>query len=374
MHFGKAALLLKGSKRRGRGLTLIEVLVAVVVLAILILIATQLVGHTGRVIASSNKTQSTDDQARLMFDRLAADFSGMVRRPDLDALFVCRPGDDRFFFYGEAPAYFDTANKSLFPGSGGADPKNSLSLVGYRINAAHQLERLGMGLTWDGRSSSSGPGSVVFLSWLNGVVDPASTLSGAYPTVIGSAPAYDVPDASTTSSYWQVMAAQIFRMELCFLLVDGTLSTIPAMKPSGVKSNLAASLPPSIGDGSGVGYAPGSRWFDGVASRGYVCLDSSAGAAVWQPLGVRDIRAVVVAAAVLDEASRKIVTAEQVASLARTFQDEGASDLASLPAVLMKQKWQQTLLAPSFSASAGVPPEAAARVRIYQRYFYLNAP
>ena len=352
------------------GFTLVEVLVAVTVLALLILVMTQVVGNAGKVIASSNKMQSADDQARLLFDRLTNDIANLVRRPDLDALFSRQAGNDRLFFFSEAPAYFDPSNGVLFPGSSSSDPKNTLSLIGYRINSSNQLERLGLGLTWDGGTSSSRPGSVVFLSYLKGVIDPASTLSGVYPSFVGTPPAYNGAD----TTYWQVMAAQVFRFEICFLLNDGTLSAVPVTKPGSLLNNLSASAGPSLTSDSDAGYSTGSRWFDTAASRGYICLDNSTGAALWQPLGARDIRAVVVAIAVLDEISRKIVTSDQVAALARMFPDETDSDLASAQPVFMQQKWQKALQSPSFATSAGIPTEAASHVRVYQRYFYLNAP
>ncbi len=365
---------LDGYRAIARAFTLVEMLVAVTVLTILILITTEIVANTSRMISSSNKMQSADEQARMTFDRLSTDIANLVRRPDLDAIFPKQTGNDQLFFYSEAPAYFDTSNSSLFPGSNNPDPKNPLSLIGYRINSSYQLERLGLGLTWDGTTP---PGSVVFLSYLNGLIDPKSTLPGAYPEEIGSAPSYNGSD----TTYWQAMAAQVFRLEICFLLNDGTLSTIPMVDPNPNNSNtnlpsdnIAAAGPPSVSTDSSAGYSTGSRWFDTVASRGYICLNNSLGAAVWQPLGARDVRAIVVAIAVLDETSQKIVTSSQIASLAGKLPDEAATDLTSTPPVLMLQKWQALLQSPSFATAAGIPAQAASFVRVYQRYFYFNAP
>ena len=352
------------------GFTLVEMLVAVTVMTMLILITTVIVANASKVMSSSTKMQSADDQARLTFDRLAIDLADLVRRPDLDAIFPKQTGNDRLFFYSEAPAYYNSASSFLFPGANSFDPKNTLSLIGYRINSSNQLERLGMGLTWDGTTSSSTPGSVVFLSYTNGIIDPNSTLAGAYPSQIGGAPAYNGSD----TTYWQVLAAQVFRLETCFLLNDGTLSIIPVTNPSTVQNNLTASSAPTVGNDSSAGYSTGSRWFDTNASRGYICLDNSAGAAVWQPLGARDIRAVVVAIAVLDQISQKIVTSAQLATLAGMFQDETSTDLASSPPTLMQQKWEKILQSSSFATQAGIPAQAAAYVRVYQRYFYFNAP
>lgn len=47
------------------------------------------------------------------------------------------------------------------------------------------------------------------------------------------------------------------------------------------KNNESASAAPTSGDDSGDGYSVGSRWIDTTNDKEYVCLDASAGAAVW---------------------------------------------------------------------------------------------
>jgi len=358
--------------RRG-SFTLVELLVAITVLSFLILIVTEVIDGTTKVIASSNKRQDADDQARMTLDRIGIDIVNVVRRADLDAVFPKQAGNDKLFFYSEAPAYFDSSNASLFPGASASDPKNILSLIGYHINSAYQLERLGIGLTWDGKATGSQPGSAVYLSRLNGVLDPASTVAGNWPALVGSAPEYSGTDAAS-SSYWQVFSTQVFRLETCFLLKDGTLSIVPVLNPAATTNNLGASAPPLVTSDSSAGYSTGSRWFDTAAQRGYVCVDNTKGAAVWNAIGTQDLTAVVVAIALLDDASRKIVTTSQLGAAVRALPDAAASALVATPPHLMKKTWQAIVQAPSFAAAAGLSPEAASRIRIYQRYFYLNAP
>ena len=62
------------------------------------------------------------------------------------------------YFYSEAPAYYDGSASDF-------TNRNTTALVGYRINAAWQLERLGKLLTWDGSAASATPGAVVYLSY-----------------------------------------------------------------------------------------------------------------------------------------------------------------------------------------------------------------
>lgn len=48
------------------------------------------------------------------------------------------------------------------------------------------------------------------------------------------------------------------------------------------KANLAATTAPGVTDDSAAGYSVGSRWIDTVGAVEYVCMDPSAGAAVWE--------------------------------------------------------------------------------------------
>ncbi|MCP4248072.1 MAG: hypothetical protein GY778_13580 [bacterium] len=48
-----------------------------------------------------------------------------------------------------------------------------------------------------------------------------------------------------------------------------------------VKGNYAASAAPGVNDDAAAGYAVGSRWIDTTADLAYVCVDATAGAAVW---------------------------------------------------------------------------------------------
>lgn len=48
------------------------------------------------------------------------------------------------------------------------------------------------------------------------------------------------------------------------------------------KSNLSATVAPTVNDDSSGGYAIGSLWLDITADQAYICLDSAVGAAVWK--------------------------------------------------------------------------------------------
>jgi head-tail adaptor len=51
---------------------------------------------------------------------------------------------------------------------------------------------------------------------------------------------------------------------------------------SGIKVNLTATAAPTVNDDAGDGYAVGSFWWDTAHDQVYLCLDATAGAAVWQ--------------------------------------------------------------------------------------------
>lgn len=67
------------------------------------------------------------------------------------------------------------------------------------------------------------------------------------------------------------------------LLEDGSVSVYRGDGSSqvGILDNLGATAKPGTGDDEDDGYAVGSRWIDVTNDKSYVCLDASAGAAVW---------------------------------------------------------------------------------------------
>jgi hypothetical protein len=50
-------------------------------------------------------------------------------------------------------------------------------------------------------------------------------------------------------------------------------------------NNFSATTDPGVGDDSADGYSVGSRWINPTLGKAYTCLDATAGAAVWQELG-----------------------------------------------------------------------------------------
>ncbi len=61
-----------------------------------------------------------------------------------------------------------------------------------------------------------------------------------------------------------------------------TLTSAELDRTGAAKANLAATTAPTITDDSAAGYGINSKWIDVTADIAYVCLDATAGAAVWQ--------------------------------------------------------------------------------------------
>lgn len=291
-----------------KAFTILELLVAVAILAILVILIAQLVQSGSSVIARSRGHLSADSQAREVFSRIGRDLAGMP--VSIDHAPVVSAKNDKMFFYSESPGFTTLAT----------DQASTLSLVGYRVNTNAQMERLGSGLGW---TSASAP---VFLSYAtntlatNSAPIGASTLEGAWGSVLGSGSSYE-----GTSSDYHLIADGIFRVAFTFRKSDGSYV-----------------LP-------------------------YVLLNSSSSDASKGVLS--GVTSVIVTLAVLDADSRKI--ASDVAGLAGALPDptQANLDAGELPA----EVWEKVVRnSASFANAAGIPLAAASKVKIYQRSFPLK--
>lgn len=359
-------------RKSGAAFTLVETLASITVLVLLIVMVTQLTNSAAVTTTTSRKHMDADSQARMLFDRMSNDFERMLHRKDVDYVFTKQTGNDAMYFYSETVAYYDNAATNSNPAA-----KNSVALVGYRVNANLQLERLGKGLTWDGGTDASNPGGIVFLTTSPGSATPlaASTIPGNWPTISGTDPDF------------HVLAEEAYRLEIAFLLTDGTVSSMPILSGTSTSGppwpasgpaffNLTSSDPGVMDDGNtlhGKYYAAGSRWYNTSSNQGYICADPTPGAAAWNRIGVQDISAIIVGIAILDSGSRNLISnsngstySSMVSALADTPANTTLSDTA-----LMAPVWLGAVTSGSFAASCGISQAAASQVRVYQRYFYL---
>lgn len=198
--------LIPGRPRPARGgFSLLEILVAVAVMALLVLMVSQLVQSGTAVISGSRKNLGADAQAREVFSRFALDVAQMAKRPDLDAIFSDQDGNKKIFFYSESPGFASSAANL-----------SSVSLVGYRVGTNGGIERLGKGLPWSGAGT---PTFLTYASTNSSTALPQSTLAGTWGAAIGSSPGYNGTDPDYHS-----LATGVFRLEYCFQKKDGTHS------------------------------------------------------------------------------------------------------------------------------------------------------
>jgi hypothetical protein len=252
---------MRSTSQRSSALTLAEILVAISVLALLVLLVTQLVHNAASITTLGNQRMDAESQARPLFERMALDFAQLIKRNDVSyyakTAETSMPGNDLLGFYSAVQGYFPTA-------------PSPISVVAYRVNsdssnaiAHHCLERMGKGLAWNGASPANTP--VVFLPL---------TIHGTWPSVSSSS-AYDDPDP--TRRTYEIVGPQIFRFEYYFLeKTTGTLVPYPTAWTS------LASIAP------------------------------------------RDVAAIVVAIAILDPRTKVLLSNSQIAALGESLSDYGS--------------------------------------------------
>jgi len=305
---------------RPGGFTILEMLVAMAVLALLVVLVAQLTNGATLTITGNRKHMDADSQARTVLDRMAIDIGRMVKRSDVDcivkgantddpAIPATMPGNDAIFFFSEAPGYSpDLTSKQRSP----------VTLAGYRVNA-HALERLGQALGWENVAAPDAK-SMTFLTYAAGSTIPVagSSIGTKWGVSVGNSPNY----TDGTSDDFQPIGEQVFRFEYCYLLKNGDFSLTPFIAPH-----------------------------------------TSAN-------GLQDVSAIVVAIAILDSTSRKITS--DLTGLPSSLPDVTAANLSASPPTLMAEAWKNAINSPSFAATGGIPQPAASQVRVYQRFFYLN--
>jgi len=303
------------------GFSLLEILVAVVILIILVLIMTTVVDVASKTSVTAGKTMDLESEVRLVFDRLAYDLGHAVARPDVDWNFKKKPAaSDEIGFWAQTRGY--AGNRTL-------------SSVNFRVTSGTnggmpELDRAAKGLGWDDMvlGVEQNPG------------DPKTLVQPG------------------TDDY-QLLGDQVFRMEICYLLEDGSLST--TYYNQSIQNNLSASGNPLVSDDTAAGYEVGSWWTSNKTH--FVCKNATAGRAIWEKVApFQNVRALVVGVALLDRRTRILLTKTQMDDLAGRLADadDGKDILAA---------WKPVSANPSTLNS--IHPLASQTVRFYQRYFPL---
>jgi len=125
--------------RRPAAFTLIEMLVAAAVLALMALLITQIITMSSSSISATTKKLDAVSDGRFAMDRIGADLAARIKRGDVPSSFEKVVGNDGMAFYAEVPGYSGTRNTAL---------------VEYRIPSSgrheYQLERGVSGVGWTG--------------------------------------------------------------------------------------------------------------------------------------------------------------------------------------------------------------------------------
>ena len=291
------------------GFTIVEILVATAVLAILVALIAQLFSAATAVTTLGEKRMDADAQARAVFDRMAIDLGEIVQRPDVDYFLKSptsptsptsparpQPGNDQIAFYSEVPGYY--------PDTGSQSP---MSLVAYRLKAADaELERMGKGLLWAGES---GPTPMVYLPL---------TIEDTWPTATNQ---NDDPD-------YETIGPQVFRFEYGYVLKGRTL-------PDGTP------LPSVLSE---------TPW------------DTRAGVDHTSVEGLRDVAAIVAYIAVVGPKERVLADVGALNALAGGMNDFADSQS---PGDLQAQ-WQAVI------DGSGLPLPVSSAIRVYCREFPLG--
>jgi hypothetical protein len=329
-------------------------MVSTMLLALLVIVVSQLANSTMGITTISRKHLAADAQARVVFDRMAIDFGGMIMRKDVDV--ICKGilttsgsvsmdgnSNDAIYFLSRTSAIYDSQSLA-------SAQKSDLALVGYRINANAassnfgKLERLGKGLTWEGVPSESGASNgIAFLPRTSGTTDltgaPGYLSSYISSTGNASIGTYAGNFSDSTDSDFHLLSGGVFRMEYGFQLKSYTDS-------DGTFHPARYSAAPYDTD------------------QGHTAID-----------GWRDVMAIVVALAILDNESQKMLPSDPatgaISYLFMTNLQKAWADFT--PSIPCLEAWQKVINGADFAAANGnIPPKAASQIRIYQRCFYLN--
>jgi prepilin-type N-terminal cleavage/methylation domain-containing protein len=295
------------------GFSLVEVIVAIAVLALIVLILNQMFSGSSVAISQSNEGIGALDASQAVFQQIGSDVSRMLLRDDVDYSFVKNAantpgnlaGNDTFSFYARTTGLAST-------GSVTTGTPRALSVVQYQIatnaNNNQELDYGALQIDWDN--------------------------SGSTPFVLTSATQLlTPPNTLPTVSSFTTLAPEVIRMEICFQLFND---------PNGNATPQLLTITPPV----------------------YVAASPApTGTKIAIPRPIRNVAGILVGIVVIDPKSRLLLPVGTDLKVAQLFPDAAANeDLLSL--------WTPDNT-PAKLEAAGVPVKAVSGVRIYQKYFPL---
>jgi len=268
----------------GRGaFSLVEVLVAMAIFLFMAVMVASITGGVSRIAGQSQRRMGVDGGVRQSLSRISADFSRAIIRSDLPFRIEKKSGNDGLIF----PA----ASEGYSAGRG-------ITMLGYQVANA-TLQRGAEATTW-----TAGSSALFFTSVTNAVS------SNSY--------------LSISSANYEILESDIFRMEVAFLMGDGSIKS-------------------SVGTNAG-----GTTYIASFASTPRTASSNA-------------IRAVIVTVAAVDSRARALMTPSEYSQLANNFSDAtaGSDPLTA---------WKGYLT----NSPAVLSQPAREGIHIYQRYIYID--
>jgi prepilin-type N-terminal cleavage/methylation domain-containing protein len=272
-------------QKGGKGaFSLVEVLVAMAIFLFMAVMVASITGGVSRIAGQSQRRMSVDGGVRQSLSRISADFSRAIIRSDLPFRIEKKPGNDSLIFLAAAEGY---------------STGRGITMLGYQV-ANESLQRGAEATTW----TSNGSSALSFTSVAN------AAASSSY--------------LSINSANYEILEPDIFRMEVAFLMGDGTIQS-------------------TVGTNAG-----GTSYIASFASTARTVSSDA-------------IRAVIVTVAAVDSRARALMTPSEYSQLADNFSDAtaGSDPLTA---------WKGYLT----NSPVVLPQPVREGIRIYQRYIHID--
>ena len=272
----------KGAKA---GFSLVEVLVGIAIFLFMAVMVASITGGVSQIAGESQRRMSVDGGVRQSLNRISADFSRAIIRSDLPFRIEKKPGNDSLIFLAAAEGY---------------STGRGITMLGYQVTNA-SLQRGAEATTW----TASGATALSFTSVTNAVS------SSSY--------------LSISSANYEILESDIFRMEVAFLMGDGSIKSTVGTNASG-----------------------GTTYIASFASTARTASSNA-------------IRAVIVTVAAVDSRARALMNSSEYSQLADNFSDATAG---SDPLTAWKGYLTNSAVVLSQPVREGI--------HIYQRYIYID--
>ena len=319
------------SRKRPRGLgdstafTLLEILVAITILAIITVAMATIFASTQKLVSQSNTSMGSLDAGEAVLSQIGLDISRMVLRDDVDYGFTKGGTDagtganDSFSFYAGTTGFDNSGNAPSNP--------RPLSIVSYQVgtdpvnpaSTALQLNYGALQVDWAAGGSSPFTLSQLVSGVQTQFLYPKNSPTNSNPGTGGILPA---------PAFYTTLAHEVIRFEFCLMLKTDPVS---ADNPPRL---LTPDVPTTV-----TGTAP-----------------------------IENIAGVLVGLVVVDPTSRMLFPAGADAKLSKLFLNPPAPSSGQIKDFL--GLWS-SVLTPANLKSVSIPGQAISGIHIYQRYYPL---